>query len=188
MYSMSVSTTRTHIHMHHINSIHTCSMLVSNTHASHQQPSLLLICFCYQQLQTNPPSTPAFLYSHSHTTTHFLQFTGYYWFFFTWLCILFTWRSLQKQTNRAQGAWHFRLEEAQKLSSHTCPISIRKELRKGLANMPRQGIDKRSQAGNWQSVPGRDCKTCPGRALADVPREGNGKRSQAGKWQAFPGR
>ena len=67
---MSVSTTRTHIRMHHINSIHTCSMLASNTHASHQQPSLLLICFCYQRLQTNPPSTPPFLSSHSHTTTH----------------------------------------------------------------------------------------------------------------------
>ena len=50
--------------------------------------------------------------------------------------------------------------------------------------MPRQGIGKRSQAGNWQSVPGRDCKTCPGRALANVPRRGTGKRSQAGNWQA----
>ena len=49
---MSVSTMRTHIRMHHINSIHTCSMLASNTHASHQQPSLLRICFCFQQLQT----------------------------------------------------------------------------------------------------------------------------------------
>ena len=50
---MSVSTARMHIPIHHINNIHTCSMLASNTHASHQQPSLLLICFCYQQLQTN---------------------------------------------------------------------------------------------------------------------------------------
>ena len=73
-YSMSVSTTPTHLRMHHINSIHTCSMLASNTHASHQQPSLLLICFCFQQLQTNPSSTPPFfLSSHSHTTTHFLH-------------------------------------------------------------------------------------------------------------------
>ena len=56
--------------------------------------------------------------------------------------------------------------------------------RQGLANMPRQGIGNRSQAGNWQSVPGRDCKTCPGRALANVPRQGTGKRSQAGNWQA----
>ena len=105
-----------------------------------------------------------------------------------------------------RGAWHFRLEKAQKLSSHACPISIRKELskgrrlskwrsprqgagkrpRQGLANMPRQGIGKCSQAGNWQSVPGRDCKTCPGRALANVPRQGTGKRSQAGNWQASP--
>ena len=27
-----------------------------------------------------------------------------------------------------RGAWHFRLEEAQKLSSHVCPMSTRKEL------------------------------------------------------------
>ena len=73
MHSMPVSTSRTHIRMHRINSTHTCSMLGSNTHASQQQPSLLLICFCYQQLQTNPPSNPPFLSSHSHTTTHFLH-------------------------------------------------------------------------------------------------------------------
>ena len=81
-------TTRTHIRMLHINSIHLCAMLSSNMHASHQQPSLLLICFCYQQLQTNPPSTPPFLSSHSYTTTHFLH-----WLLlvlFPWLCILFT--------------------------------------------------------------------------------------------------
>ena len=73
----------------------------------------------------------------------------------------------------------------------------------------RQGIGKRSQAGNWQSVPGWDSKTvpregtgkrsqagnwqaCSGRActLASVPRQGTGKRAQAGHahWQAFPGR
>ena len=40
------------IRMHHISSIPTRSMLASNTHASHQQPALLLICFCYQQLQS----------------------------------------------------------------------------------------------------------------------------------------
>ena len=50
----------------------------------------------------------------------------------------------------------------------------------GLANMPRQGIGKCSQAGNWQTVPSRDCKSCPGRALANVPRQCTGKRSQAG--------
>ena len=44
------------------------SMLASNTHAQHQQPSLLLICFCHQQLQTNSPSTitPLFVPSFSH--------------------------------------------------------------------------------------------------------------------------
>ena len=53
--------------------------------------------------------------------------------------------------------------------------------------MPRQGIGKRSQAGNWQSVPGRDCKTCPGRALANVLRQGTGKRPRQGL-QTCPGR
>ena len=52
MHSMSVSTTHTHIHMHHNNSIHTCCMFASYTHKSLQQPSLLLICFFYEQLQT----------------------------------------------------------------------------------------------------------------------------------------
>ena len=50
--TMSVSTTHMHIRMHHTKSIHTWSMLASNMHASHQHTSLLLICLCYQQLQT----------------------------------------------------------------------------------------------------------------------------------------
>ena len=41
------------VRMHHVNSIHTYSMLASGTHASHQQHSLLLICFCCQQVKTN---------------------------------------------------------------------------------------------------------------------------------------
>ena len=89
-----------------------------------------------------------------------------------------------------RGAWHFRLEKAQKLSSHACPISIRKSsARDGVpANgVPMQGTGKR---------PSRDWQTCPGRALANVPRQGTGKasqagtakRAQAGHWQTFPGR
>ena len=70
MYSTALSTTCKHIRMHHVNSIHTHSMLASGTHAprqqhshllhfsiryyaSHQRPSLLLICFCCQQVKTN---------------------------------------------------------------------------------------------------------------------------------------
>ena len=85
-----------------------------------------------------------------------------------------------------RGAWHIRLEEVQisMRKVHRDSIPAKSIPRQGLANMPRQGIGKRSQAGNWQSVPGRDCKTCPGRALANVPRQGTGKRSQAGNWQA----
>ena len=203
MYSMSVSTTRTYILMHHINNIHTCSMLASNTHASHQQPSLFFICFCYQQLQTNPPSSspPPFFWPLILTQPPTSVTIGS---FCHWLCILFTWRSLQKQNNRAQGcvaiqAWR---------GAEACPLSIRKELSKGQrrskwrsqagnrqASQPGTGkhaqeraIDKPSQAENWQSIPCRDCKTCPGRALANLPRQGTGKRPQAGNWQASPGR
>ena len=42
MYSMAVSTTCKHIRMHHVNSIHTHSMLASGTHAPRQQHSHLL--------------------------------------------------------------------------------------------------------------------------------------------------
>ena len=130
---MSVSTTRMHtcIRIHHINSIHTCSMLASNTHASHQQPSLLLICFCYQQLQTNPPSTPPFfLSSHYHTTMHPLPslvavFCSFFLGAFAFSSLDVRWRNIKAGHG---GAWHFRLEKAQKLFSHACPISIRKEL------------------------------------------------------------
>ena len=85
-----------------------------------------------------------------------------------------------------RGAWHIRLEEVQisMRKEHRDSVPAKSIPRQGLANMPRQGIGKRSQAGNWQSVPGRDCKTCPGRALANVPRQGTGKRFQAGNWQA----
>ena len=85
-----------------------------------------------------------------------------------------------------RGAWHIRFEEVQisMRKVHRDSVQAKSIPRQGLANMPRQGIGKRSQAGNWQSVPGRDCTTCPGRALANVPRQGTGKRSQAGNWQA----
>ena len=226
--------------MHRTNSIHTCSMLASSTHASHQQPSLLLICFCYQQLQTNPPSTyPFFLSSHSHTTTHFLHLLLLV--LFPWLWILFLWRSLQKQNNRAQGCMAFQAWKGTE-ALFSCLSDNKKRAQLGtasqqmafpgrelasvpgrdwqtcpgraLANIPRQrtgkasqaGTAKRAQAGHWQTFPGRELasvprqgtgerpkqglQACPGRActLASVPRQGTGKRSQAGNWQTFPGR
>ena len=64
--------------------------------------------------------------------------------------------------------------------AHRDSVPAKNIPRQGLANMPRQGVGKCSQAGNWQSVPGRDCKTCPGRALANVPRQGTGKRPRQG--------
>ena len=52
--------------------------------------------------------------------------------------------------------------------------------------MPRHGTGKRSQSGNWQSVPGM-LQTCPCRALANVPRQGTGKRPWQGL-QTCPGK
>ena len=181
-----------HIRMHHINSIHTCSMLASNTHASHQQPSLLRICFCFQQLQTNPPSTPPFfLSSHSHTNHPLPSLLAVCSFFHG-----FAFYSLQKQNNRARGCVAFQawkgteallscLSDKHKKRAQLGTASQQmafpgRELAsvpgRALANVPRQGTGKASQAGT--------AKTCPGRALANVPRQGTGKRSQAGNWQA----
>ena len=196
---MSVSTTRTHIRMHHINSIHTCSMLASNTHASYQQPSLLLICFCFQQLQTNPPSTPLFLlvlsFSHNHPLPSLLAVCSFF--------LGFAFSSLdvhcRNKITGHRGAWHFRLEKAQKLSSHACSISIRKELSLGRRpskwrsqagnwQASQAGTGKHAQAGHWQTFPGRELAKRPRQGLQNMPRQGTGKRSQAGNWQAFPGR
>ena len=96
-----------------------------------------------------------------------------------------------------RGAWHIRLEEARigMRKEHRDSAPVKGIPRQGLANIPRQGIDKRSQAGNWQSIPGRDCKTCqaghwqtfPGREMESVPRQGTGKRPRQGL-QACPRR
>ena len=187
---MSVSTTSTHIRMYHINSITTCSMLAWNTHASHQQRSLLLICFCFQQLQTNPPSTPPFFFSsHSHTTTHFLHLLLFV--LFPLLCILFTWRSLHKQKNRVQGC----------MACHACKdaealLSCLSDKHKKIAQLKTASQQMAFPGRELASLPGRDWQTCPFRALANVPRQGTGKasqartakRAQAGHWQTFTGR
>ena len=187
---MSVSTTHTHIRMHHVDGIHACSMLASNTHASHQQPSLLLICFCYQQLQTNPPSTsPSFC--PLILTQPPTSFTGCCWLLFPWLCILFLWRSLEKQNNRAQGCMAFQAWKGAEALSSCLSNKHKKRAQLGTASQ-QMAFPGRELA----SVPGRDWQTCPGRALANVPRQGTGKASQAGTakcakaghWQTFPGR
>ena len=98
--------------------------------------------------------------------------------------------------------WHFRLQEAQKLSSHAFPVSIRKELSKGRRpkkmGLPGRGTAKASQAGTanrgqartWQAFPGRELASVPGwdckhaqaghGPLASVPKQGTSKRFQAG--------
>ena len=65
--------------------------------------------------------------SHSHTTTHFLHWLLLVLFFLGFAFSSFDVHCRNKITGH-RGAWHLRLEKAQKLSSHACPISIRKEL------------------------------------------------------------
>ena len=127
MYSFSVSTIRTHIRMHHTNGVDTCSILASNTHASHQRPSLLLIGLCYQQLQANTPSTLPLLvppFSHNHPLPSQVSI----WLFFLGFASFLLDVHCRNKIPGHGGAWHIRLEEAQKVSSHACPITIRKEL------------------------------------------------------------
>ena len=159
------------------------------THAPHQQHSHLIApCwhqirmhhinsvglhswFCYQQLQfackpTLPPLPLSFC--PLILTQPPTSFTGCCWFFF-----LFLWRSsLQKKMITGhRGAWHFRLDKTQKLSSHACPIRIRKA-RAQLGTVSQQ-----------MAFPGRELASVPagqGLAMANMPRQGIGKRSQAG--------
>ena len=86
--------------------------------------------------------------------------------------------------------WHIRLEEAQMSMWREYWKSVPEKSvpREGLANMPRQGIGKRSQAGNCMAKR-------PMQGLQNVPRQGtgklpggDGKRADAGHWQMFPGR
>ena len=187
---MSVSTMRTHIRMHHINSIHTCSILASNTHASHQQPSLLCICFCLSTTANQPSLHSPFLLvlSFSQPPT---SFTTCCLFFFPRLCILFTWRSLQKHNNRAQGCVAFQAWKGAEALLSCLSDKHKKRAQLGTASQ-QMAFPGRELA----SVPGRDWQRCPGRALANVPRQGTGKasqagtakRAQAGHWQTFPGR
>ena len=169
--------------MHHINSLHFCSFASAFNNC---KPTL-------------PPLPFFFLSSHSHTTTHFLHYLLLR-FFFPWLCILFTWRSLQKQNNRAQGSVAFQARKSAEALLSCLFDKHTKRAQLGTASQ-QMAFPGRELA----SVPGRDWQTCPGRALANVPRQGTGKasqagtakhkprqgtgkRSQAGNWQAFPGR
>ena len=195
---MSVSITPTHVRMHHTNSIHTCSMLASNTHASHLQPSLLLICFCYQQLQTNPPSTPPFFvlsFSHNHPLPSLVAVGS---LFLGFAISSFDVHCRNKITGH-RGAWHFRLEKGAEALFSCLSDKHKKRAQLGtasqqmafpgreLASVPGRDC-KHAQAGHWQTFPGRELAKRPRQGLQSVPRQGTGKRSQAGNWQAFPGR
>ena len=65
-----LQTTRMHIHMHDINSIHSCSMLAS---ACITSTAITLVNLLVPSTTANQPALHSFLSSHSHTTTHFLH-------------------------------------------------------------------------------------------------------------------
>ena len=163
------------IRMHHINSLQSCSFTSAINNC---KPTL--------------PPLPFFVlpFSHNHPLPSLVTI-GSFFLGFAFPSLNIHYRN--KLTGH-RGAWHFRLEEAQKLSSHACPISIRKELSKGQRPMASKW---RSQAGHWQTFPGRELASVPGRDCKHaqaghahwqaVSRQGTGKRSRQGL-QTCPGR
>ena len=163
------------IRMHHINSLHFCAFASAFNNCKPILPPLP-ISSC-PLILTQPPTS----YTTCCLSLHSLHLT-----FIAETKI--TWHG---------GAWHFRLEKAQKLSSHACPISIRKELSLGRCpskwrsqagnwQASQAGTGKHAQAGHWQTFPGRELAKRPRQGLQNVPRQGTGKRSQAGN--CIPGR
>ena len=95
-----------------------------------------------------------------------------------------SWRSKAEHT-RAH-AKHIRLEDAQKLSSHACLLSMRKEPSYGLSPGKRRseagnlqasqaGTSKHAQAEYWQAFSGRELAKRPRQGLQNVTRRGLGK-------------
>ena len=165
------------IRMHHINSLHFSHLLLLSTTAN--QPSL------------HSPFLLVLSFSHNHPLPSLLAVCSFF--------LGFAFSSLDVHCRNIitghRGAWHFRLEKAQKLSSDACPISIRKELSQGRRpskwrsqagnwQASQAGTGKHAQAGHWQTFPGRELAKRPRQGLQNVPRQGTGERSQAGNWQA----
>ena len=145
------------IRMHHTNSLHSWSFASAINNAN-QPPPLPLFC---PLILTQSP----------------FSLTGCYLVLFPWLCILFTWRSLQKQNDRAQGCTAYQAwRGAEALFS--C-LSDKQKKRAQLGTASRR---KAFPGGEVASLPwpGRDWQTCPGRALANDPRQGTGKASRQG--------
>ena len=161
------------IRMHHINSLHFCAFASAFNNCKPTLPPL-------------PRSSCPLILTQPPTS-----FTTCCLFFFPRLCILFTWRSLQKQNNRAQGCVAFQAWKGAEALLSCLSDKHKKRAQLGTASQ-QMAFPGRELA----SVPGRDWQTCPGRALANVPRQGTGKasqagtakRAQAGHWQTFPGR
>ena len=165
------------IRMHHINSLHFCAFASAFNNCIPTLPPLPL--YSCPLILTQPPT--------SFTTCCLFFFFG---FAFSSLDV----HCRNKITGHG-GTWHFRLEKAQMLSSHACPISIRKELswgrrsskwrsQAGNFQASQAGTGKHAQAGHWQTFPGRELAKRPRQGLQNVPRQGTGKHSQAGNWQA----
>ena len=160
------------IRMHHINSLHFCAFASAFNNCKPTLPPLpFLLVLSFSQ----PPTS----------------FTTCCLFFFPRLCILFTWRSLQKHNNRAQGCVAFQAWKGAEALLSCLSDKHKKRAQLGTASQQMAFLGR-----ELASVPGRDWQRCPGRALANVPRQGTGKasqagtakRAQAGHWQTFPGR
>ena len=98
------------IRMHHINSLHFCSFASAFNNCKPTLPPL--------------PFLLVLSFPHNHPLPSLLAVCSFF--------LVFAFSSLdvhcRNKITGHRGAWHFRLEKAQKLSSHACPISIREEL------------------------------------------------------------
>ena len=171
-----------HSHLLHVDIKYACITSTAFTFAH-----LLLLSTTANQPSLHSPFLLVLSFSHNHPLPSLLAVCS----FFPRLCILFTWRSLQKHNNRAQGCVAFQAWKGAEALLSCLSDKHKKRAQLGTASQ-QMAFPGRELA----SVPGRDWQTCPGRALANVPRQGTGKASQAGTaqcaqaghWQTFPGR
>ena len=141
--------------MHHINSLHSCSFASAINNGKPTLPPL--------------PFLVALGLSFSHN--HPLPSLAVVGSFFPWLCILFTWHSLQKQ-NKAQACVAF-----QAWRGAEAVVSCLSDKQKKRAQRRTASQQMAFPGRELASVPGRDWQTCPGRAMANVPRQGTCNRN-----------
>ena len=108
-----------HSHLLHVGIKYACITSTAFTFAH-----LLQLSTTANQPSLHSPFLLVLSFSHNHPLPSLLAVCSFF--------LGFAFSSLDVHCrNKITGhrcAWHFRLEKAQKLSSHACPISIRKEL------------------------------------------------------------